>query len=65
MPEVSGRMGAADIRFYNKNGDTPMVIFGPGLTEQMHANDEYVRLDDYIEAIKIMALTTLDWCGNE
>ena len=42
-----------------------MVIIGPGLTEQMHANDEYVRLDDYIEAIKIMALTTLDWCGNE
>lgn len=64
-PQVSGRVGAADIRFYNKNQDTPMVIFGPGLTEQMHANNEYVRLDDYLQAIKIMALTTLDWCGYQ
>jgi acetylornithine deacetylase len=64
-PIITGRVGAADIRFYNKYGKTPMVIFGPGLTEQMHANNEYVGSDDLITATKVMALATLDWCGLE
>jgi acetylornithine deacetylase len=31
----------------------------------MHANDEYVSIDDYITAIKVMALCIYDWCGVE
>lgn len=60
---VSGRTGAADIRFLNKYGDTPSVIFGPGPTDQMHAVNEYVRVDDLVEATKVYALAILDWCG--
>lgn len=63
-PDISGRQGAADIRFMNKYGNTPTVIFGPGLTEQMHANNEYVLVDDYINAAKILAATVIDWCGT-
>lgn len=62
-PEITGRQGAADIRHLNSYGDTPTVIFGPGRTEQMHANNEWVCLDDYINAIKILAATIIDWCG--
>jgi acetylornithine deacetylase len=62
-PMVSGRTGAADIRFLNKYGNTPSVIFGPGSTDQMHASNEYARIDDLIAATKIYALTLLDWCG--
>jgi len=29
----------------------------------MHANDEYVSIDDYIAAIKVMALSIYDWCN--
>jgi acetylornithine deacetylase len=29
----------------------------------MHANDEYVSVDDYLTAIKVMALSICDWCG--
>jgi acetylornithine deacetylase len=29
----------------------------------MHADDEYVSVDDYQTAIKVMALTICDWCG--
>lgn len=61
-PEMEGRQGAADIRHLVKYGDTPTVIFGPGLTEQMHANSEYVRIEDYLNAIKILAHTIIDWC---
>ncbi len=64
-PEITGRQGAADIRYLIKNGQTPSVIFGPGLTEQMHSNNEFVALDDVIAATKVLALTTLDWCGVE
>lgn len=64
-PEISGRQGAADTRFLINNGDTPTVIFGPGPTAVMHANDEYVEIDDYITAIKIYALAICDWCGAE
>ena len=62
---ISGRQGAADTRFLNSYGETPTVIFGPGSTAVMHANDEYVSIDDYLTAIKVMALTIYDWCGAE
>jgi acetylornithine deacetylase len=63
-PEVSGRQGAADTRFLNEYG-TPTVIFGPGSTSVMHATDEYVSIDDYITAIKVVALSICNWCQVE
>jgi acetylornithine deacetylase len=62
-PEISGRQGAADIRYLIKYGNIPTVIFGPGLTEQMHATNEYVNLDDLITATKCLAMTIVNWCG--
>jgi acetylornithine deacetylase len=62
-PNISGRTGAADIRFLNKYANTPTVIFGPGPTDQMHATNEYTRIEDLIAATKIYALTLLKWCG--
>jgi len=63
-PEISGRQGAADTRFLNLYGHTPTVIFGPGSTAVMHADDEYVSIDDYLAAIKIVALSIYDWCNS-
>jgi len=62
-PEISGRQGAADTRFLNTYGHTPTVIFGPGSSAVMHSDDEYVAIQDYITAIKTMALSIYDWCG--
>ena len=62
-PVISGRQGAADTRFLNLYGNTPTVIFGPGSTAIMHANDEYVSIEDYLTSIKVMALSVCDWCG--
>lgn len=64
QPQISGRQGAADTRFLNSYGNTPTVIFGPGSTSVMHANDEYVSIEDYMTAIKVMALCIYDWCGT-
>lgn len=65
QPIISGRQGAADTRFLNSYGNTPTVIFGPGSTAVMHSDDEYVSIDDYITAIKVMALSIYDWCNVE
>lgn len=62
-PQITGRQGAADTRYLIKYGNTPTVIFGPGLTEQMHSTNEWVDTDDLIAATKILALTIMDWCG--
>jgi acetylornithine deacetylase len=64
-PVISGRQGAADTRFLNEYGNTPTVIFGPGSTAVMHANDEYVSINDFITSIKVMALSIYDWCNSE
>ena len=64
-PQISGRQGAADTRFLNLYANTPTVIFGPGSTAVMHANDEYVSIDDYMTSIKVMAFSICDWCGVE
>jgi len=64
QPVISGRQGAADTRFLNKYADTPTVIFGPGSTAIMHANDEYVSIEDYMTSIKVMALSIYDWCNT-
>jgi acetylornithine deacetylase len=63
-PVISGRQGAADTRFLNSYANTPTVIFGPGSTAVMHADDEYVSVDDYLTSIKVMALSIYDWCNS-
>jgi len=64
-PEISGRQGAADTRFLNGFAKIPTVIFGPGPTTQMHANNEWVAVNDLIDATKTLALSILDWSGGE
>jgi acetylornithine deacetylase len=64
-PQITGRQGAADIRYLIKYGRTPTVIFGPGLSEQMHANNEWVDTNDLVAATKILTLTIMEWCGTE
>jgi len=64
-PEISGRNGAADIRLLIKYGNTPSIVFGPGDTLQMHATDERVKIEDVINATKILIKTILDWVGYE
>jgi acetylornithine deacetylase len=64
-PVVRGHDGAADNRFLIKYGNTPTPIFGPGIISQMHADNEWVPLDNLHVATKVLALATLRWCGYE
>lgn len=59
---INGRTGGADTRYLIKYGMTPTVIFGPGVTSQMHATNEYVPVKNLITAVKVLVLTIYEWC---
>jgi succinyl-diaminopimelate desuccinylase len=39
------------------------VAYGPGELELAHQPDEYCRIDDIVNATKVLALATLDLMG--
>jgi succinyl-diaminopimelate desuccinylase len=41
------------------------VAYGPGELEQAHQPDEYCRIDDLVNATKVIALATLDLMGSQ
>ncbi|MBS4190902.1 peptidase [Bacillus sp. FJAT-49705] len=41
---------------------TPVVVFGPGVTEVAHDVNEYISINEVFEAAEIIALTLLKWC---
>ncbi|EKN69472.1 acetylornithine deacetylase [Neobacillus bataviensis LMG 21833] len=43
-------------------GNTPVVVFGPGITETAHDANEHINLEDLFAASEIIALTLLKWC---
>lgn len=44
-------------------GNTPVVVFGPGVTQAAHDANEYICIQDVFEAAEIIALTIINWCG--
>lgn len=62
---IKGHDGSGDSRFLIKYGNTPTAIFGPGTITQMHADNEWVKVDDVISTTKVLASAILNWCGYE
>jgi succinyl-diaminopimelate desuccinylase len=57
--EPVGYAQVSDGRFFAERG-IPTVILGPGNPALAHTHDEYVEVDDVVEAAKIYALTILE-----
>jgi acetylornithine deacetylase len=51
-------------RIMNDLANMPMIMFGPGSIEQAHAIDEWCSVDQYLQAIKILAMFIVEWCGE-
>jgi acetylornithine deacetylase len=49
----------------SKLGDTPTIVFGPGVTSVAHYPNEYIEIDRIIECAVIIAVTMIQWCGIE
>jgi acetylornithine deacetylase len=63
-PVISGRTGGADTRYLIKHGHTPTVIFGPGLTSEMHAVNESVPIRNLEIATAVLVASIERWCGS-
>lgn len=62
-PVVEGVPYGSDMRLLTNYGQIPTLIFGPGDIAQAHFTNEYVSLEDYAKAIKVLAAFIADWCG--
>jgi acetylornithine deacetylase len=60
-PSYSGGSAGLDTRYFVHQG-TPAVVFGP-CAERIHSYNERVSIDSTINVAKVIAATTLEWCG--
>ena len=64
-PKVSVSHSGNDMRLYTNHGDTPSIVFGPGSGKTAHFANECVSIKQYLDSIKVLAATTMQWCGCE
>lgn len=62
---IVGCPAGNDARLWKNISDCPTVIYGPGNLAQCHAADEWVALDDYLNAILVYAELILEWGSKE
>jgi acetylornithine deacetylase len=61
---VSGFPAGCDARHLHNVAGIPTLVFGPGDLGYAHSIDERVGVEEFIQAIKILALTVYDWTSR-
>ena len=62
-PDVRSSPFVCDANFWFPKGQ-PVVVFGPGdLYMGVHGVNEYVPVDQVINACKVLAMMIINWCG--
>ncbi|MGM0776559.1 MAG: peptidase [Bacillota bacterium] len=64
QPAVEASPWGTDGGILSKIGNTPVVVFGPGVTEAAHDVNEFISLEEVFDAAEIIALAILEWCGT-
>lgn len=62
-PVVEASPWGTDGGLLTQLGETPCLVFGPGITQVAHYPNEHIVLEDVFVAAEIMALTLIHWCG--
>ncbi|MGO4889689.1 peptidase [Anaerobacillus sp. MEB173] len=62
-PVIEASPWGTDGGLLTQVGDTPSVVFGPGLSHMAHFPNEYIEVDKIFEVAEIIALTVIEWCG--
>jgi acetylornithine deacetylase len=63
VPTIEASPWGTDGGLLTELGETPSIVFGPGVTEMAHFPNEYIELNRVFAAAEIIALTLMDWCG--
>jgi len=58
---ISGFPAGCDARHLQNRAGVPAIIFGPGDLQFAHSIDEHVNVEDYLNAIKVLALAIMAW----
>ena len=61
--KIVGSPAGCDSRTWYNIVKCPTLQYGPGSLEQCHAVNEYVTVDQYLDAIKIYANLILEWAA--
>lgn len=64
-PDVGGFIASCDARLFNKVGNMPVVVFGPGVLADAHSDIEKIDTDEIKRAAEILTLTVANWCQAE
>jgi acetylornithine deacetylase len=59
---VKGAPFACDSFMFNLHSNTPALIWGPK-GGNGHSPDEFIYVDEFMELVKMYALTMIKWCG--
>ncbi|MGZ7445464.1 M20 family metallopeptidase [Paenibacillus sp. TH7-28] len=62
--KISGLPSGSDARHLLNSGGIPSIVFGPGDMRMAHTIDESIGVEEYISAIKALALIILDWTNK-
>ncbi|MZQ85688.1 peptidase [Paenibacillus sp. 5J-6] len=62
-PVIEASPWGTDGGLLTQLGDTPCLVFGPGITQVAHYPNEHIVLEDVFVAAEIIALTLIAWCG--
>ncbi len=60
-----GNPSGNDSRLWQNIAGCPTIQYGPGALAQCHAIDEWMSLDQYLDAILIYAHLILKWCQGD
>ena len=63
--KLVGSPAGCDSRTWHNIVKCPTVQYGPGSLEQCHAVNEFVTVDQYLDAIKIYANLIIEWANEE
>jgi acetylornithine deacetylase len=64
-PVVQGVTYGSDLRLFTNHAGIPAVLYGPGNVLNAHTVDEFVAVEEVVEAAKVLALIVTEWCGGE
>lgn len=62
-PQIRGMTYGSDMVHFVEGGKIPTVIFGAGDIRNAHRVNEYVPLEEFDSATRVLAAMILRWCG--
>jgi len=55
----------SDMRIFNLYANIPTVLYGPGDVSLAHTVNEYLEIDQALEAVCTVAMMIANWCGGK